>query len=190
MPKFIRDVLDLLRFRFHPLAHYVYPAWQSLLWLALIGVVGGLAAHEFRSGLLARIAFFTALNLIETIVLSAWLMAWWRWVLKRPIQGSLFPLVVLANSAQLLEPVLQLFPDSIALALVFPLALYGMLLLIGAVASALGERRFVVFIAILAYLPIALALLQVSMNLTVGWGWVDVTMPVSAPPAGALPAEG
>lgn len=180
MPKFVRDVLDLLRFRFHPLAHYVYPAWQTLLWLSLIGVVGGLAAYEFQAGVLARIAFFIALNVTETIVLSAWLMAWWRWVLKRPVQGSLFPLVVLANSAQLLEPVLRLFPETVALALVFPLALYGMLLLIGAVATALDERRFLVFVAILAYLPIALALVQLSMNLTVGWGWVEMAVAPAA----------
>ncbi len=176
MTKLVRDALDFLRFRFYPLTHYVSPAWQPLVWLLLIGVVGGVVAQEFQAGVLERILFFVVLNLLETTLLSAWLMAWWRWILKRPTQGSLFPLVVLASSAQLLEPLTQFFPESIALAFAFPLALYGVFILVAGVATALSERRVFVVLAILAYLPVALTLLHLAMTLTLDWGWiVDTT---------------
>lgn len=174
MNKLVRDVLDLLRFRFYPLNHYIYPAWQPLAWLAGIGVVGALGAHEFQAGLAERIVFFIALNLIETLLMSFWLMGWWRWVLKRPFEGSLFPLVVLASSTQLLEPLTLFVPESMAMAFAFPLAVYGVYLLVAAVAHALGERRGLVVIAIIGYLPIALTLLHFAMSMALDWGWVVV----------------
>ncbi len=186
MNKFIRDAFDLLRFRFHPLEHYIYPAWQPLAWLGLIGVVGALGAQEFQAGLPSRIAFFVVLNLLETLLMSAWLMGWWRWVLKRPFEGSLFPLVVLASSTQLLEPLSGFLPDSMALAFAFPLAVYGVFLLVASVANALGERRALVVLAIIAYLPVALTLLHLAMSLALDWGWVSAQ---ELSPAGANPAQ-
>ncbi len=172
--KFARDVLDLLRFRFYPLNHYVYPAWQPLAWVVLIGVVGALGAYEFQAGLMSRIVFFVILNLIETLLMSFWLMGWWRWIVRRPFEGSLFPLVVLASSTQLLEPITQLFPESLRMTVALPLAIYGVVLLVSAVAKALEERRILVVLAIIGYLPIALTLLHFAMGLALDWGWVSI----------------
>lgn len=179
MKKFISDALNMLRFRFYPLNHYVYPAWQPLVWLIVIGVVGGLGAQEFQAGLPERILFFIALNLAESVLLSTWLMVWWRWIIKRPLTGSLFPVVVLASSAQLLEPLTQLLTQSTAMNFAFPLAFYGVVLLVASVANALQERRLLVVLAIMAYFPIALMLLHVAMSLVLGWGWIvaDVVIP-------------
>lgn len=184
MPKFVRDALDLLRFRFYPLKHYVYPAWQPLAWLLLVGIVGGLAAQEFQADILERILFFAGLNLVETMLMSTWLMVWWRWILKRPISGSLFPLVVLASSAQLFEPLIQLFPDNLAMVLALPLAIYGLCVLVAGVAAALAERRLFVVLAIMAYLPVALTLLHLATTLALNLGWIvlDVTtLPATTP---------
>ena len=181
MNKLIRDVLDLLRFRIQPLSHYVYPAWQPLAWIALIGVVGAASAYEFQAGFIARVGFFVVLNLLETLLLSFWLMGWWRWILKRPINCSLFPLVVLVSSTQLLEPLTFLLPENLSMAFAFPLAVYGVVLLVVAVAQALNERRALVVAAIIGYLPVALALLHFAMNLALDWGWVslETTTPVA-----------
>lgn len=177
MSKFVLDALDMLRLRFYPQSHYVYPAWQPLAWIVLIGIVGALGASEFQAGLIERIVFFVVLNLAETLLMSFWLMGWWRWVLKRPFEGSMFPIVAMASSSQLLEPLTFLLPDSLAMAFAFPLAVYGVFLLVAAVARALEERRILVVLAIIAYLPIALTLLHMAMSFALDLGWVVAPSP-------------
>lgn len=182
MTNFISDALKMLRFKFYPLTHYAYPAWQPLAWLMVIGIVGGLGAQEFQAGLLERIIFFVILNLLEALLLSAWLMGWWRWIIKRPVSSSLFPVVVLASSAQLLEPLTRLLPATLAMNFAFPLAFYGVVLLVVSVATALNERRLLVVLAILAYFPVAMMLLHLAMSLVIGWGWIvpeTLALPVS-----------
>lgn len=175
MPKFFCDMLDVLRLRFKPLSSYVYPSWQPLAWLVLIGVIGGVDAQVFKTGVIERIAFFVTLNLAEALLLSVWLMVWWRYVLNRPVQGSLFPLVTLATSVQLLELFTRLLPDDIALYAAVSLAFYGVFVLMSSVAAALNEKRGTVLLALLAYLPAAMGLFQIAMGMALKWSWIDLS---------------
>lgn len=186
MPKFLIDLFDVLRLRFQPLAHYVYPAWQPVGALLLVGFIGGAGAMGMKAGLIERAGFMMAMNLLQIVLLTFWLMIWWRFVLKRPVQGSLFPLVALVNSAHfliVLAAILVLVlmaPISVELLMltIMGLGLWVLFLTIAAVAAALNERRVTVLLALLAYLPTALSISQIAMGLMLDWGWVVMpTMP-------------
>jgi len=190
MPKFLTDLLDALRLRFQPLAHYIYPAWQPVGALLLVGFFVGAGAMGLNAGVLERAGFMMAVNLLQIVLLTFWLMIWWRFVLKRPVQGSLFPLVALVNSAHFLIVLASMLilvliapasPESLLLTVavtVMGLGLWVVFLTVAAVAAALNERRVTVLLALLAYLPTALSISQISMGLMLDWGWVVMpTMP-------------
>ncbi|SFN33504.1 hypothetical protein SAMN05660284_01235 [Formivibrio citricus] len=172
MPKFIADLLDLLRFRFQPLSHYVYPAWQPLGWLALAAILGGSASTEVQAALPGKLAFFFVLTLAETAFLSIWLMVWWKWVLRRPFTGSLFPLLTLCTGPQFLVPLVALLPPRSSAIILLTIAIYNLVLMVSAVAAALEERRRTVLLGMMAYLPLALIFSQLTHRLMAGWGWI------------------
>lgn len=174
MPKFFVDLLNLLRFRFQPLSHYVYPAWQPIGLLALAAILGGVFSSKIQADVPGKMAFFFALTLAQTALLSLWLMIWWKWVLRRPFVGSLFPLLALCTGPQFLVPFAVLLPIKVAAALIMAIAFYSFILVLSAIAAALGERRRTVLLAMIAYLPLALILSQITDQLMVSWGWISI----------------
>lgn len=174
MPKFLRDAFELMRFRPQPLAAYVYPAWQPLAWLVFLGVVTGLLDKEFQTGVAQKIAFSVILNLLESMLFSIWMMGWFRLVLKRPLQNSVFPLVVLTSVARLLLPLADLAPAKYGFVFSAMLAFYGVYVLVIGLAGATGEKRGTIFLAVLAYMPITLLLFVVAITQAAGWGWIVI----------------
>lgn len=172
MPPFLRDVFSVLRFDFKPLGHYVYPAWQPLAWLTLIGVVAGIGTTEFQAALPVRIAFFVGLNWVEAIGQVLWLMAWQRYLRKKPVTGSLFPVLVIAGSPQLLAPALTLLPESYFMTGFVLLLVYSFGLLVMALAEALEEAGWRIVLALLAFSPIAFTILSVAMSFAMSQGWI------------------
>ncbi len=172
MPKFLADLIELLRFRFQPLSHYVYPAWQPIALLALAATLGGASSGEIQAGVPGKIAFFFVLTLTETALLSIWLMMWWKLILRRPFSGSVFPLLALCTGPQFFVPLVSFLPPVAAAVLMLAMASYSLILMMSAIAAALGERRRTVLLAMIAYLPVATVLSQLTQQLMVGWGWI------------------
>lgn len=192
MPKFLHDLLDLLRLRFHLLTQYVYPAWQPVGALLLLGFVCGAGMLGLKAGLIERAAFMIVLNFLQVVLLTFWLMFWWRFVLKRPVQGSLFPLIALVSSAQflialattLMMAVLAPLAPGQFMLIIAALGFACLFLMVAAIASALNERRIIVLLALFAYFPTALSLSQIALGLMLNWGWMEMPPNIAAIPAG------
>lgn len=174
MQKFFFDMLEVVRFRFKPLSSYVYPAWQPLLTLALVALLGAIPASEIQTGLAGRAAFFFMLRLAETTLLSLWLMLWWRFILRRPFTGSVFPLLVLCVGPHFFAPLVALLPLEYGGILGGVIAGYSLVLMVSAVAASLGERRRTVVVALLASLPLAFMLVTVMFQLMASLGWISL----------------
>ncbi|GHD63012.1 hypothetical protein [Jeongeupia chitinilytica] len=172
MQALLRDAIDLARLRVEPLAHYRYPVWQPLAWLALLSTAAALGAHDFDAPLLAKVVFFAALDLLSTIVSTLWLMGWLRLLDRKPLEYSLFPLVVLAATPQLLQPLAALLDGDAELVATVVLTLYGLVVLVRAVAVATAHRPGQIVAGLLAYLPLALLQYGLAVQMATFFGWI------------------
>ncbi|WP_432721026.1 hypothetical protein R0381_002753 [Jeongeupia wiesaeckerbachi] len=172
MQTLIRDAFDVARFKVAPLAHYRYPVWQPLLWLALLSTAAALSAGDFDAPLPARVAFFVTLDLLSSIVSTLWLMGWLKLLDRKPLGASLFPLVVLAATPQLLQPLVSLLGGDAELVATIVLTLYGLVVLVRAVAVSTAHRAGQIVAGLLAYLPLALLQYGLAVQLATSFGWV------------------
>ncbi|WP_200918023.1 hypothetical protein [Jeongeupia sp. HS-3] len=168
----MRDALDVARLKVGPLSHYRYPVWQPLVWLALLSLAAALGAGKFKASLPQRLLFFGILDLISCILSTLWLMGWLRILDRRPFEGTLFPLIVLAATPQLLQPVVAMLPDDAGLVATVLLTLYGLVVLVRAVAVATVHRPALIAAGLLAYLPVALLLYGLAVNIATSLGWL------------------
>lgn len=183
MRALIDDAIDLVRLRAKPLAEYRYPSWQLYVVLLLIGLTNSAGADSFTGPLLARIVFFTVFNGLETVLMAAVMRSWLRFGGWRD-DASLWPLVVLAGSLQVLEPLTSWLDSDLELALAALLSIYTLLVLIVTVSQATGMPRWRVAVGVLLFLPVGALLLSLMLSLATELDWVTLpTDPPSAAPA-------
>lgn len=189
MSRFLLDAFNLACFRGQPLAHYTYPAWQPMLWLTLLGAVDGMTATGFNAEWTVRLLFFIALNWAEVIVLSLFMVRWLG--LAQQPGVSLFPLLALAQSPQLLQGLLDAAfggaadaaPTSVQMGLGWLLAVYSILVIVRALGDATGASRGRTLLGVVLFLPVALTMLLLSGLLAAKLGWI-------APPPELIPGGG
>lgn len=166
------DILDLLRLRVQPLAHYRYPPWQPALLVTLLGVFAASGAEVLQAPIGAKIIYFVCLNWLE-LMLMAHFFGWWlrqgdRW----NGEGELWQLLAACQGLQVLKPLLSWFPDTMVVPLAVGLAAYGVMVMINALTVATQVARSHVIGGVLLFMPVALAL-YLSMTMLAGsLGWV------------------
>ena len=171
MNKLFNDLFDLLRLRFKPLSHYVYPAWQPLALVLGVKVIEGGFAH-LQAQWWQRVGFFLGFGMVEVLLLVFWLTIWWRFVLRRPITGSLFPIAALLTGAQMLSLLMLMTPPALFLPVMVGLAGYLIYMTISALSAALAEPKRVVVLALLIYLPSLFNLHWIAFQMWLEWGWL------------------
>jgi hypothetical protein len=181
MRQFLTDIRDVLRFEFRPLTHYVYPAWQPLLWMVLIGVIGGVAG-DLKAGPLTRASFSLGVFAVEAILQTVWIMLWQRYLRRKPVQTSLFPLVIILNTPQLLGGLaLMVAPAAIYLPMMVLVALYSLVLSVMALAETLDESGWRIVLALLCFAPIGFLVLNMALGVAINAGWIILpTMPAAS----------
>ena len=172
MRRLIEDALDLCRLRTHPLSRYVYPAWEPILWVALCSGVNVIGDTELQTGITQKIVFSVLFGLGETLLMSFWLLGWFRWILKRPISGSIFPLLAVAGSVNLFMPLVDIAPLAYQMLVMVLIAFYGVYVMVLGIGDGLQEKRSTILLALLAYLPAAFLLAIMASSLAYSLGWV------------------
>ncbi len=191
--RLVQDALDLMRFRVRPIGHYQYPLSAVILWLLCLGLASALVADTFTGGMANRLAFFMAVNVVESGLL-AWFMAWWLRQSGWQGQESLFGLVVLSHTPQLLEPLLLAVPAPLDSFLAFGLAAWGITILVQALHLTTAMTRGRVIVGMILFMPIAVFALSLMLGAAAHQGWIslpqELTTPEAAPttPAPAEPA--
>lgn len=176
-----KDAIDLACFRVKPVSHYAYTWWQPVLWLTVLGALPALGATDLKASVPVLMVFFIAMTWLQALALTLF-FAWWLKLGKRwGGQGTLFPLVVLATSSQLLEPLLSAVPPSMVLPLTGLLAFYQIAVLTQALNKATGVGMKHVLLGLLAYLPTALILGLLALSIAGKAGWLP-PLPAEAVP--------
>lgn len=182
IPKLIRDACNVALLRFEPLAHYVYPYWQPVFWLCVIGFTPAFFATKLEAVLPARMGFFLLWTWLETILITVF-FTWWLQQGKRwNGEGSLFPLMVLIASLELAQPLLLIFPSDLAMSLNLLLLVYQLCVLVFGLAAATGAGLRHVFTGLMIYLPLAVMVWALA-SLTANWlGWLPMPADVAGVP--------
>lgn len=187
--RLVADILDLLRLRVQPLAHYRYPGWQPALLITLLGVFAASTADVLQAPIAGKILYFVCLNWLE-LALMARFFGWWlrqggRW----DGEGMLWHLLAACQGVQLLEPLLSWFPDDAAMPLSLALAAYSVAILINALATATQVARSHVIGGVLLFTPVALALYLTMMMTANQLGWIPEPPPEAGKPAATQPSR-
>lgn len=187
--RLVTDILDLLRLRVQPLAHYQYPGWQPALLVTLLGVFAASTADVLQAPIAGKIVYFICLNWLE-LVLMARFFGWWlqqggRW----NGEGALWPLLAACQGIQLLEPLLSWFPDAVAMPLSLVLAAYSVAILINALAAATQVARSHVIGGVLLFTPVALALYLTMLMVANQLGWIAEPPAEAGKPAATQAAK-
>ncbi|WP_269530751.1 hypothetical protein [Chitinimonas sp. BJYL2] len=135
MLPFFQDAFDLARFRVKPLEHYAYDWWQPIAWLTTLAILPVLLALGKTGNPLGMLAFSLAASWGQALLFT-FFFAWW--IRKHPqtqIRGSLFPLVVLASSAQLSGLLLSITPEMLVPLVFLGLLVYQFAVLLNALAK-------------------------------------------------------
>lgn len=173
MQRFLDDVIDLVRGRVQPLEHYQYPFWQTALLLTLMGVFASARAVEIGGSTDGRLLFFVLFTWMQ-ILLFVRFIGWWLRLAGAELEGSVFGLVVLTNSPQLLEPLASWLPDDVARGVTLALSLLSVIILIRALSSVSGVSKLRVFLGVLCYTPLAILLLTGLTGFAGQMGWIEL----------------
>ncbi len=183
LARFLRDALDVCLLRVKALEEYSYAAWLPAVWLCLIGIADAASSTDLDASAGALLLFFVALNWLKTILLAVWLMLWYRITERKPMEGSLFPLMVLCSTPDLLAPALAVVPGEIGDLLQWVLLAYGTAVTMRALMIATRQKLAGAIIAVLSFLPVGLLLLSGASSLASELGWLHDEPPTSAPTA-------
>ncbi|MDK2125852.1 hypothetical protein [Parachitinimonas caeni] len=171
MNKLLSDALSLALLRVKPLSHYVYPFWLPMVWLTLIAAMMSPGLPLLNASLPAKFLVVAIVQWVEVLVLT-FVMSWWlklgnRW----NGDGSLFPLIVVASTVQLLGIAVSAL-DLVPLALIA--AIYRLVVLVHAIAGATGVRKSYVVGGILVFLPVAVVVTLILAQIAVGTGMIEL----------------
>ncbi|AXK39759.1 hypothetical protein [Crenobacter cavernae] len=173
MQRLFDDVIDLVRGRIQPLAHYQYPFWQPALLLTVMGVFASARAIEIGGPLEGRLLFFVLFTWMQ-ILLFVRFMGWWVRLAGARLEASLFGLVVLTNSPQLLEPLASWLPDDAAQGVTLVLSVLSVIILVRALSAVSGVSKLRVFLGALCYTPLAILLLTGLTGVAGQMGWIEL----------------
>ena len=192
MHRLIDDLIGLLRFRVGPLQQYQYPRWVPVLLLTVLGLVASGGTEDLGNNIVGRILFMLLFTWLETLLFTQFMTIWLRLAKWQP-DGSLFGLIVLANSLQFIEPLTSWLPDDAAMGADLALSLLTIVLLVNSLAVVSGVRRMRVLLGVMLFAPVAMLTLAISLQLSSSQGWVTIppdmlgvgeaTAPVSDAPA-------
>ncbi|MEH6459640.1 hypothetical protein [Chitinimonas sp. JJ19] len=168
-----KDAIDLACFRVKPVSHYAYTWWQPVLWLTVLSVLPALGVPENKAGITVPVGLLVAVTWLHALALT-FFFGWWlklgdRW----DGQGSLFPLIVLASSSQLIAPLLNMIPPAVGIPISGVLVFYRLSVLINSLSKATGVEIKHVLVGLLLYLPTVFIVVLLALML--------------ASPAGLLP---
>ncbi|MDN0073793.1 hypothetical protein QU481_02645 [Crenobacter sp. SG2303] len=172
MRALIDDAINLVRLKVAPLEHYQYPFWKLAIALTLLGVIAGAGVPELGSGG-GRVLFFVLFTWLETVLFARFIGWWLRqagWRTPLPLLG----LVVACNGLQLLMPLLSWLPDDVAQAISLALSLASLYVLVNALSRVTKVARVRVALGVLAFAPVALGLMMLTLTLSASLGWVNV----------------
>jgi hypothetical protein len=167
------DALDLVRFRVRPLQYYQYSFWQPALLLTALGFIASAGADGLGDNVEGRVAFFLLFTWLETLLFTQFMGLWLRLGKWKP-SGSLFGLVVAANSVQILEPLTSWLPDDVALVGAFALSVLTITILVHALTAVSGVSRLRVLVGVLLFSPLAMMLMGSTLSLAASLDWVQV----------------
>ncbi|PHV11711.1 hypothetical protein [Chitinimonas sp. BJB300] len=183
MPPIFQDALDIARFRVKALEHYVYEWWQPVLWLTVLAALPAFTAI----GRVPSVGFLALLAIILSWVQVLMFTFFFSWWVKRHKdwrgQGSLFPIVVLSTTVQLIGLVLPLIPDAVLSLGLLAIWGYQICILVHALTVSTGLPRRHLVNGLLLYFVgcVLLAVLLAIVALQAGW--------IRPPPAaGKVPA--
>lgn len=171
MRKLLTDAFDIACFRIRPLDHYGYPFWQPMLWLSLLATVT-LFDSQLEASLPEQFLFYQALVWANTLLMTLFL-AWWLRLGKRwNGEGSLFPIVVLCQSANLLVPLVIMLDPVARFVCLLALLIYKISLLVVALSRSTGVGRAHVGMGLLAATPTLLIVFLISQQFALQSGWM------------------
>ncbi|MBB5190380.1 hypothetical protein HNQ50_001102 [Silvimonas terrae] len=183
LSRFLRDALDVCLLRIKALEEYSYAAWMPAVWLCLVGMADAASSNDLDASLGGRLVFFVALNWLETILLALWLALWYRITERKPLEGSLFPLMVLCSTPELIAPAVAQLPDALNNLLQLVMMAYGLVISVRALMIATRQKLSSAMIAVLSFLPVAVLLASGANGIASELGWVQDEPPTSAPTA-------
>lgn len=191
MLQFFLDAIDLALFRAKPLERYAYDWWVSVVWLTILSCMPVLVADELHASLLERLFFYLVQGWVATVLMSVFLAWWLRMASQLKPDASLFPLIVLASTTDLLQPLLGLIPgDDGQLALEL-LVIYQFAVLMHALTRSVGVSLGRALLGVVAFIPTALVLQILSNQVAYSAGWAErpvESQALPAEPAAALPS--
>jgi len=173
MHRLIDDFTGLLRFRVGPLEQYQYPRWVMALWLTVLGLVASGGTAELGNDIAGRMMFMLCFTWLETLLFTQFMTIWLRLAKWRP-SGSLFGLVVLANSLQFVEPLTSWLSDDVALGADLALSVLTIALLVNSLAVVSAVRRVRVLLGVMLFAPVAMLSLALSLQFSASLGWVTI----------------
>lgn len=186
MPPFLQDALDIARFRVKALDHYAYDWWQPVLWLTLLGTLPALTTQ-----IPVPIGVLLVASVVLTWISALIMVLFFTWWLKKNQawngQGSLFPLVVLASSSQLLGPIMAILPAPLGELLALAGIVYQLLVLTNALTVATGVPRRQVALGFLTYVGASIVLAVVMTVIAMLLGLLPTPPNEPATPA-SIPA--
>ncbi|NDV13800.1 hypothetical protein [Crenobacter caeni] len=181
MQAIFHDAIDLIRGRVQPLAHYNYPPWQPAILLLLSGLLGAAGATDLGDDIAGRLMLFTLLGTAESILLAGFMRRWLKFA-DTGAQRPLFGIIVAVGAVQLLSPLASWLPGDVADAVTMVIALFGMLVMINALAAVSGNTRVRVLLGTLLFSPIAALLMMLAFSAGESLGWI--ILPVKAATGG------
>lgn len=184
MRVFIDDLIDLVRGRVKPIEHYQYPFWQSLLVLALLGIVAAPSASSIPGPIEGKVLFFVMVTCLQAALLARF-MGWWLkqagWGEQRP----LFGLVALSNAPKFLIPLTSWLSPVAAVSVQVALWLVCIVVQINSFALVSGRSRLRVLMGMLLFSPLEFALLLSCIMVGMSQGWIDIPADMPAAVQGA-----
>jgi len=181
MLKLLQDALEVAMLRVKPLSHYTYEYWQPMLWLTLVGALPAFFDDMLKVDMPQRLLFWVVLTWIQTLVMTAF-FSWWLKLGERwKGGGSLFPLVVLVTSTEVVEPFIDLLPDDLKMGVTLFVLIVQLVVLVRALTVATGSTVQHVVSGVFVYLPTAMLIFLLSLQVLVSLDWV-ATPPVTEEP--------
>lgn len=160
--------------RVKPLSHYAYQYWQPALWLTVLGALPAFFDDMLKVDIPQRLLFWIVLMWVQTLVVTAF-FSWWLKVGERwKGGGSLFPLIVLVASTELIEPIISLLPDDLGTFMEVVVLIAQLVILVRALAVATGSGVQHVVTGLFIYLPTAALIFLLAFQVLVSLDWAAI----------------
>ena len=154
----INDMIDLVRLRVQPLAHYQYANWKSSLIVVCLGIIASAGVDGLGDNVPGRIVFFVLFTWLQLGLVARFMTVWLR-LFKCSVKLPLFGLLVACHGIDILSSLTSWLPKDMGAGVNLVLALTGLLVMINSIAVVSGLSRAKVFLGTVAVSPLLLVLL-------------------------------